>query len=68
MIISQIAYLFTSLEKVIKPYQVCNMPHASSVTPMSIPDPAFVKRKVFLAKDAGNDHGVCLIVIDGFGL
>ena len=34
-----------------------NMPDAPSMIPMLIPDPAFVKRKVFLAKDAGYDHG-----------
>jgi len=36
-------------EKIIQPYQMCNMPHASAMIPMLIPDPAFVKQKVFLA-------------------
>lgn len=27
-----------------------------SMIPMTIPDHAFVKRKVFLAQDAGNDY------------
>ena len=44
------------------------MPHAFPVIPMMIPDPAFVKRKVFLAKDAGNDHWSYLSMIVDFGL
>jgi len=44
------------LEKVLQVNQMCNMPDALPVIPMLIPDPSFVKRKVFLAKDAGNDH------------
>ena len=31
--------------------------HIFPITPMLIPDPAFVKRKVFLTKDTYNDHG-----------
>ena len=38
-----------------------NMPHAFSMIPMLILDPAFVKRKVLLAYDAGNDHGRVLV-------
>ena len=41
--------LSVSLEEIIQLYHVGNMPHTSSMIPMNIPDPAFVKRKVFLA-------------------
>jgi len=36
---------------------MCDMPHAPAMIPVIIPDPAFVKRKVPLAWDAGDDHG-----------
>ena len=39
-----------------------------SVVAMGIPDPAFLKRKVLLAKDAGNDHRRHLQMIVNFGL
>ena len=32
------------------------MPNPSEMIPVSIPDPAFIKRKVFLAWDTGDDH------------
>ena len=54
--------LSVSLKEIIHPYQVSDMPHALSVIPMSIPDPAFVKRKMFLAHDTGEDHPGCLSV------
>ncbi|MDH3314108.1 MAG: hypothetical protein OEM28_13340 [Nitrosopumilus sp.] len=38
-----------SLEKVIQPHQMRDMPHALTMIPMFIPDPALVKRKVSLA-------------------
>ena len=36
------------------------MPHALSMIPTLIPDPAFVKRKVFLAWDAGDERRALL--------
>ena len=47
---------------------MCNRPYAFSMIPASIPDPAFVKRNVSLAKDAGNDHQMYLQEIDYFCL
>jgi hypothetical protein len=35
-----------------------NMPCVFTMTPMGIPDPALLKRKVFLAQDAGDDHQI----------
>ena len=49
-----------ALKEIIHSYQMSNMPHTLSMIPVSIPNPAFVKRKVLLAKDAGDDHGVYL--------
>jgi hypothetical protein len=43
-------------KEIIHPDQMCDMPDTLSVIPMLIPDPAFVKRKKFLAWDIGNDH------------
>ena len=43
-------------KETINPYQMRHMPYASPMMPMSIPDPAFLKRKVSLANDAGDDH------------
>ena len=33
-----------------------NMPNAPAMIPMSIPDPAFVKRKAFLVQGADYNH------------
>jgi hypothetical protein len=52
--------LSVGLEEIIQLYQVGHMPHALSMIPMSIPDPAFVKRKVFLTYDTGNEHQLYL--------
>jgi len=35
---------------------VYNMSNSSAMTPMSIPDPVFIKGKAFLAQGAGYDH------------
>ena len=45
-----------------------NMPYAPTMVPMLIPDPALVKRKMSLTKDAGNDHRRYLQFMDHFGL
>ena len=37
------------LKETVQPHQMRNMPHAFAMIPMLIPDPAFIKRKVFLA-------------------
>ena len=35
-----------------------HMPNALAMIPVSIPDPAFLKRKVSLAKDTGDEYRV----------
>ena len=45
------------LKETAHPHQMRNMPHAPAMIPMLIPDPALLKRKVLLAKNAGDDHG-----------
>jgi hypothetical protein len=56
-----LSYRKQSLKEIVQSNQMSNMPHASSMMPVSIPDPAFVKRKVFLAQDAGDDHDRVLV-------
>ena len=60
--------LSVSLEETVHPYQMRPMSDTLPVMAMGIPDPAFLKRKVFLAKDAGNDHRRYLQMIVNFGL
>ena len=38
-----------------------DMPHTCPMIPIGIPDPTFLKQKVSLAWDAGNDHGRVLV-------
>ncbi len=45
--------------KIINSYPVDNMSHTLSMMPTGIHDPTFIKRKVFLATDTGNDHRRC---------
>ncbi len=45
----------TNSRKTIHQYHICDMLHVFAMVPMSIFDPSFVKCKVFLGKDAGND-------------
>ena len=47
---------------------MCNMPYAFPMMPSGIPDPAFIKRKVFLAKDVGDDRWIYLKLIEDFCL
>ena len=49
------------LKETVKSNQRGNMPHTFPVIPMDISDPAFLKRKVLLAKDAGYDHDRVLV-------
>ena len=58
--------LSISLEETVHSYQVCNVPHTSSMMPMLISDPAFLKRKVLLARDADDDHGI--VLVNGLGI
>ena len=44
------------------------LPDASYIIPILISDPAFLKRKVLLAWDAGYDHRSYLQIIVGFDL
>ena len=53
-------------KEIIQSNHVGNMPDTFPMIPMMIPDSAFVKRKVFLAKDEGNDHRIYLSWIDDF--
>ena len=44
------------------------MPDAPAMIPMGISDPAFLKRKVLLAWDAGGDHRALLLLNGEFSL
>ena len=46
-----------ALKETVQSHQIGNIPYTSSMIPVFIPEHAFIKRKVFLAQDAGDDHG-----------
>lgn len=45
-----------ALKEIIHSYQMSNMSYAFPMIPVSIPNPAFVKRKVSLVYDTDSDH------------
>ena len=49
-----------ALKEIIYSYQMGNMPYAFPMIPVSIPDPAFVKRKVSLVYDTDSNHRLYL--------